>query len=84
MKRLALLALGAALSLPAFADTPGADWIPLEKAQQLLKAAGYTQVTKIKADDGQWEGEGLKTDGMKYDFHLDPHSGKITKEEMDM
>lgn len=83
MKRLALLTF-AALSLNAYADTPGADWIPLEKVQALLKDAGYTQVTKIEADDGQWEGEGLKTDGMKYDFHVDPHSGKVTKEEMDM
>lgn len=79
----AIATLGALASSPAFADQPGADWISLQQAQETLKAAGYTQVTKIEADDGHWEGEGLKKDGMKYEFHVDPHSGKITKDEMD-
>lgn len=70
-------------STAAWADQPGADWITKAQAQQTLKAAGYTQITKIEADDGHWEGEGLKQDGKKYEFHVDPHSGKITKDEID-
>ncbi|MBD1551657.1 PepSY domain-containing protein [Pseudomonas typographi] len=83
MKRIALFALGAALAINAYADQPGPDWISEAQARDLLKAAGYTQVTKIEADDGYWEGEGIKTDGMPYDFKVDPHSKQIT-EEMDM
>ena len=70
-------------STAAWADQPGADWISMAQAQETLKAAGYTQITKIEADDGHWEGEGLKQDGKKYEFHVDPHSGKITKDEID-
>lgn len=70
-------------STAAWADQPGADWISMAQAQETLKAAGYTQVTKIEADDGHWEGEGLKQDGKKYEFHVDPHSGKITKDQLD-
>ena len=69
---------------PAWADQPGADWkVTQEQATATLKAAGYTQITKIEADDGHWEGEGTKADGMKYEFKVDPHSGKIVKDEMD-
>ncbi|MDG9882475.1 MULTISPECIES: PepSY domain-containing protein [Pseudomonas] len=78
------LALVGALAAPAFADQPGADWkVTQDQAQTTLKAAGYTQITKIEADDGYWEGEGVKADGMKYEFKVDPHSGKIVKDEMD-
>lgn len=69
---------------PAWADQPGTDWkVTKDQAESTLKAAGYTSITKIEADDGHWEGEGTKADGMKYEFHVDPHSGKITKDEMD-
>ena len=78
------LALIGALAAPAWADQPGADWtVTQEQATATLKAAGYTQITKIEADDGHWEGEGTKADGMKYEFKVDPRSGKIVKDEMD-
>lgn len=78
------LALVGALAAPAWADQPGADWtVNKDQAEATLKAAGYTQITKIEADDGHWEGEGTKADGMKYEFKVDPHSGKIVKDEMD-
>ena len=78
------LALIGALSAPAWADQPGADWkVTQEQATATLKAAGYTQITKIEADDGHWEGEGLKADGKRYEFHVDPQSGAITKDELD-
>lgn len=66
------------------ADQPGADWkVSKDQAEAALKGAGYTQITKIEADDGHWEGEGIKADGKKYDFHVDPQTGKITKDELD-
>jgi hypothetical protein len=33
--------------------------------------SGYTKVTELKADDGRWEGEGIKN-GQKMEFHADP------------
>lgn len=78
------LALVGALSGPAWADQPGADWtVDKDQAETTLMAAGYTQITKIEADDGYWEGEGIKADGMQYEFKVDPHTGKIVKDEMD-
>ncbi|MBF8780434.1 PepSY domain-containing protein [Pseudomonas fulva] len=79
------LALAGALgATSAWADQPGADWkVTMDQARETLKAAGYTQVTKIEADDNHWEGEGTKADGMKYEFEIDPYSGQITKDEMD-
>jgi uncharacterized membrane protein YkoI len=75
---------GVMSAAPAWADQPGTDWkVTKDQAESTLKAAGYTSITKIEADDGHWEGEGTKADGMKYEFHVDPHSGKITKDEMD-
>ena len=73
-----------AAAIPAFADDeqPGTDWIPKEQVQQKVEAAGYTNVTRIKADDDYWEGKGVKN-GQITEFHVDPHSGAITKEEVD-
>jgi len=42
--------------------------------------SGYTQVTELEADDGRWEGEGIKN-GQKMDFHADPNV--ITFEKLD-
>lgn len=79
-----LALVGAMGASSAWADQPGADWtVTKDQAEATLKAAGYTQITKIEADDNHWEGEGMKADGKRYDFHVDPHSGKITKDELD-
>lgn len=73
--------LGAA---SAWADQPGADWkVNKDQAEAALKGAGYTQITKIEADDGHWEGEGLKADGKQYEFKVDPRDGRIVKDELD-
>ena len=64
------------------ADQPGADWISKEQVTQKLTAAGYTHITGLKADDGRWEGKGVKN-GKIMEFHVDPHSGALTKEEID-
>lgn len=76
------LALGAAVPASAKADKPGADWIPAEQVKQKLMEAGYSSITELEADDGHWEGEGLKN-GVKTEFHVDPRTGAITKEKPD-
>jgi len=49
--------------------------------EQVLKS-GYMQVTQLEADEGRWEGEGIKN-GQKMDFHADPKTGVITSEKLD-
>lgn len=51
----------------------------MEKA----KAAGYTELHGIEADDDGWEGEGMKQDGKKYEFSIDGRTGEVTKEKED-
>jgi hypothetical protein len=63
-------------------DQPGADWISMEQAMQKATAAGYTNVTGLKADDGRWEGKGVKN-GKIMKFHLDPRTGAVTREKID-
>ena len=83
MTRIAVLALALlATATVARADKPGPDWMPAEKVIEKLLQAGYSQVTKIEADDGRWEGEGIKN-GKKMDFHADPKTGAITHESLD-
>lgn len=69
----------------ALADRPGADWITLEQALEKAKAAGYTQVFKIEADnDGYWEGEGAKgQDNKTYEFRIDGKSGQVLRDQVD-
>lgn len=74
-----LLATGTAL-----ADRPGADWISIEEALGKAKAAGYTQIHKIEADDnGYWEGEGLKQDARLHEFRIDGKSGQVIRDQPD-
>lgn len=71
----------AVMTTPALADQPGRGWISMDKVMHMLAKRGYT-VTKIEADDGHWEGEATRQ-GRHYEFHVDPHSGRITKMERD-
>ena len=88
MKRTAFIsfALVATLGLagPSLAkeDKPGPDWMPAEQVKQKLMAAGYSSITELEADDGHWEGEGLKN-GVKMEFHVDPRNSAITKAKPD-
>ena len=86
MNKLALVVVAAGLSVGSLnlarADQPGPDWMPAEQVKQKVLLSGYTQVTKIEADDGRWEGEGIKN-GQKMDFHADPKTGVITFEKLD-
>nr|WP_249130379.1 PepSY domain-containing protein [Bradyrhizobium sp. AUGA SZCCT0283] len=38
--------------------------------------------SSLKADDGRWEGEGIKN-GQKLDYHADRKTGVITSENLD-
>jgi hypothetical protein len=76
------LALSAGLINVARADQPGPDWMPAQQVIEKVLQSGYTQVTQLEADDGRWEGEGIKN-GQKMDFHADPKTGVITFEKLD-
>jgi hypothetical protein len=86
MKKLASVAFAVALSAGslnlASADQPGPDWMPAQQVIEQVLKSGYTQVTQLEADDGRWEGEGIKN-GQKMDFHADPKTGVITFEKLD-
>ena len=82
--RYVAIAMAAAMTAAglAHADQPGADWMPADQVIQKLTAKGYTNFSKVEADDGHWELEAdLK--GVRYDLHVDPKSGEITKSERD-
>jgi hypothetical protein len=86
MNKIASVGFVAALSIgslnPAMADQPGPDWMPAQQVIEQVLKSGYTQVTQLEADDGRWEGEGIKN-GQKLDFHADPKTGVITFEKLD-
>ncbi|HET6388553.1 PepSY domain-containing protein [Hyphomicrobium sp.] len=86
MKRTISLILAAFLATGGIAlagdDVPGADWMPKEEVIKKVEAAGYSNVTGVHADDGYWEGKGVKN-GKIMEFHVDPRSGAITKEEIE-
>ena len=76
-----MLVLAAATS-PAHGDQPGADWMKSDQVIEKLTALGYTNFSKIEADDGHWELEAdLK--GVRYDLSVDPKSGEVIKSEPD-
>ena len=82
----ALIATAGLLSAgTALADKPGAGWITIEKAIDTAKTkAGYVEIYKIEADnDGYWEGEGRKSDGVVYEFRIDGASGNILRDQKD-
>lgn len=83
MRHLALtaFAITTIIATPAFADQPGRGWISAPRVTNMLAKRGY-KVTKIEADDGHWEGNAMRG-ARKYEFHVDPHNGKVTKLERD-
>ncbi|GJD52287.1 hypothetical protein OPKNFCMD_5050 [Methylobacterium crusticola] len=83
MSRLMIPALAALLvagATGASADTVGADWMPIGQVIQKAEAAGYTLISEIEADDGHWEGQGMK-DGRPMKFTADPRTGAILSEK---
>ena len=86
MNKIAMVVFTAALSAISLnlakADQPGADWMPAELVKQMILQFGYKEVTKLKADGGEWEGEGAKN-GKKMEFRADPKTRAIIEEELD-
>jgi Peptidase propeptide and YPEB domain len=76
------LALSVAGSNAAKADQPGADWMPLQQVVEQVFKSGYTQLSKVEAENGQWEGEGIKN-GQKMEFKADPKTGVIISEKQE-
>ena len=76
----ALIALGSSVAMAK--DQPGPDWITKEQAQAKATAVGYTSITGLHADDGYWEGKGVKN-GKIMEFHLDPRTGAVVREKID-
>jgi uncharacterized membrane protein YkoI len=79
---LAVAVLGSASGV-ALADKPGADWITLEQAVEKAKAAGYTTLHSIEADNDTWDGEGMKADGKVWEFQIDGKSGEVLHDKED-
>ena len=79
---LAIAVLGSASGV-ALADKPGADWITLEQAVEKAKAAGYTTLHSIEADNDTWDGEGMKADGKVWEFKIDGKSGEVLHDKED-
>lgn len=58
------------------------NWIPMQAVIGIMQDNGYTQLTQLEADDGRWEGEGIKN-GEIYEFSVDPQTGKIISQHAD-
>ena len=86
MTRIATVMLMTALTIGmlrcALADTPGPDWMRADQVIQKLLQSGYSVISKIEADDGRWEGQGIKN-GLRMEFHADAKSGVVTFEKLD-
>lgn len=63
-------------------DKPPTDIKPLSEIVKKLEQMGYTQISEIEFDDGQWEVD-VYHDGKKRDVHVDPRTGEITKDKID-
>jgi hypothetical protein len=82
MQHVAVAALlGALVSGTAHVDQPGQKWISSTRVIHMLEAKGYRAI-KIEADDGHWRVRRFAA-GATFDFHVNPHSGRITKLERD-
>lgn len=57
-------------------QTPGSDWIPADKVIQKLMEKGYSNISKLEADDGRWEAKAT-LNGARQKIYLDPRSGEI-------
>jgi len=67
----------------AWADQPGADWMPKKEVEAKIIESGYTSVSRLDAENGEWVGKGLKLNSEKYRFRADPRTGNIIQEEID-
>lgn len=63
----------------ALADAIGPDWMPIDQIAKKLQAAGYSMISEISADDGQWEGKGVR-DGKRVKFYVDAKTGAVIRD----
>lgn len=80
MRTIAAGALLAMLAGPAVAsnhDRPAPNDISMDEARQIVQNEGYTDVTQIEYDDGQWEIEARDSNGREVDIDIDAASGEI-------
>ena len=82
MKSLLIAAIALASVGCDLDDWPGSDWMPRAEVVKRLEAAGYTDIGYLKANDGHWEGKGMKQ-GRLIKFHVDPYTGSIYKEKFE-
>lgn len=73
------LFIGIGLHGIALAGQPGSDWMPADKIKEKLMSSGYTSIIRLDADDGHWDGEGIKN-GKVMEFDLDPKTGVVLGE----
>lgn len=66
----------------ALAELPSPDWMPAEEVRKGLLALGYSEITKLEAEEDHWDGEGIK-DGKKMKFDADPKTGAILGEAVE-
>jgi hypothetical protein len=71
--------IGIGLHGIALAGQPGSDWMPADKVKEKLMSSGYTSIIRLDADDGHWDGEGIKN-GKVMEFDLDPKTGVVLGE----
>lgn len=53
--------------------------MPADKVKEKLMSSGYTSIIRLDADDGHWDGEGIKN-GKVMEFDLDPKTGVVLGE----
>lgn len=84
MKHAALIVASLALTpgMAATAATQNADWMPMDQVVRKLGEAGYTDIRKLEAEGGRWEGQASK-DGGKVSFEVDPRSGVVSERTKD-
>ena len=63
----------------ALADPIGPEWMPIDQVAKKLQAAGYSMISEISADDGQWEGKGMR-DGKRVKFYVDAKTGTVIRD----
>jgi len=66
-------------SAGALADPVGPDWMPIDQVAKKLQAAGYSMISEISADDGRWEGKGMR-EGKRVKFYVDAKTGAVIRD----
>ncbi|ARG98458.1 PepSY domain-containing protein [Legionella micdadei] len=82
MKTIVLTSLVLSASV-AFADVTTPPKVTIQQALSAAEKAGYTDIRKIKYEDGQWEVKGLNAQGKKFKIKIDATTGALSEEDKD-